>query len=44
MTVVASHENPTAISIVRAAHWVEATDEDGNVLHEVHFGDVMDLR
>jgi hypothetical protein len=29
---------------IHAAHWVEITDEDGNVLHEVRFGDVMDLR
>jgi hypothetical protein len=29
---------------VHAAHWVEITDEDGNVLHEVRFGDVMDVR
>ena len=29
---------------IHAAHWVEITDEDGDVLHEVRFGDVMDLR
>jgi hypothetical protein len=29
---------------IHAAHWVEITDENGNVLHEVRFGDVMDLR
>jgi hypothetical protein len=29
---------------IHAAHSLEITDEDRNVLHQVRFGDVMDLR
>jgi hypothetical protein len=29
---------------IYSEHWVEITDEKGNVLHEVRFGDLVDIR